>query len=107
MKQLSVAQLSQWLADSARDPPRLLDVREPWEFEICRIQGSELLPLGTLGAKLQSIDCTRPVVFVCHHGARSLHAALALEQRGCPDVYNLTGGVDAWARQIDPAMPIY
>jgi rhodanese-related sulfurtransferase len=107
MRQLSVAQLSQWLSDAERAPPTLLDVREPWEFAICRIQGSELTPLGTLAAQAQAIDCTRPVVCVCHHGSRSFHAALALEQRGCGDVYNLTGGIDAWARQIDPAMPIY
>jgi rhodanese-related sulfurtransferase len=107
MKQLSVAQLAQWLADPQREAPRLLDVREPWEFAICQIQGSEIVPLGTLVAQPQRIDCTRPVVCVCHHGSRSLHAALALEQRGCSDVYNLTGGIDAWARQIDPAMQIY
>jgi rhodanese-related sulfurtransferase len=107
MKRLSVAQLSQWLTDPERERPKLLDVREPWEFAICRIQGSELIPLGTLASRLQTIDCARPVICVCHHGTRSFQAALALEQRGCGDVYNLTGGIDAWARQIDPAMPIY
>ena len=107
MKQLSVAQLSQWLADPGRVPPKLLDVREPWEFAIGRIEGSQLVPLGTLAPQLEAIDCAGPVVCVCHHGTRSFHAALTLEQHGCGDVYNLTGGIDAWARQIDPAMPIY
>jgi rhodanese-related sulfurtransferase len=107
MKQLSVAQLSQWLADPGRAPPKLIDVREPWEFAICRIQGSEMMPLGILVAQAEPVDRTRPVVCICHHGSRSFHAALALEQRGCGDVYKLTGGIDAWARQIDPAVPIY
>jgi rhodanese-related sulfurtransferase len=107
MKQLSVAELSQWLADARRLPPLLLDVREPWEFSLCRIEGSELAPLGTLAGHLASIDPERPVVCICHHGTRSFHAALALERHGCNDVYNLAGGVDAWARQIDPSMAIY
>jgi rhodanese-related sulfurtransferase len=107
MKQLSVADLSQWLADARRERPLLLDVREPWEFERCRIEGSELAPLGTLGSRLLSIDPGRPVVCICHHGTRSFHAGLALERIGCGDVYNLVGGVDAWARQIDPSMATY
>jgi rhodanese-related sulfurtransferase len=107
MKQLSVAELSRWLADAAREPPLLLDVREPWEFALCRIEGSQSIPLGTLLARLASLDCRRPTVCVCHHGTRSLHAAMALEQRGCGDVYNLIGGVDAWARHIDPSMAVY
>jgi rhodanese-related sulfurtransferase len=107
MTLLSVAELSQWLGDSGREPPLLLDVRQPWEFALCRIEGSELVPLGTLGSHLPSIDPERPVVCICHHGTRSFHAGLALEHHGCRDVYNLAGGVDAWARQIEPGMTIY
>ncbi|HEX4583495.1 MAG TPA: rhodanese-like domain-containing protein [Burkholderiaceae bacterium] len=107
MKQLSVADLSQWLADTQRERPLLLDVREPWEFERCRIEGSELAPLGALERHLPAIDPERPVVCICHHGTRSFHAALALERRGWREVYNLVGGVDAWARQIDPSMATY
>ena len=107
MKQLSVAELSQWLADGQREPPLLLDVREPWEFALCRLEASELIPLGTLGGRLPSIDLERPIVCICHHGTRSFHAALALERNGCREVYNLVGGVDAWSRQIDPSMAVY
>jgi rhodanese-related sulfurtransferase len=107
MRQLPVAELSQWLADARRESPLLLDVREPWEFERCRIEGSELTPLGVLGSRLASIDPERPVVCICHHGTRSFHAGLALERHGCREVYNLVGGVDAWARQIDPSMATY
>lgn len=107
MKQLSVAELSRWLTDARRAPPLLLDVRERWEFARCRIDGSELVPLGTLPARLASFDCSRPTVCICHHGTRSLHAAMMLERHGCADVYNLVGGVDAWARQIDASMAVY
>ncbi len=107
MKQLSVVELSEWLADAHRAPPLLLDVREPWEFALCRIQGSELAPLRQLGTRLAALDRERPTVCVCHHGNRSFHAGLALERSGCRDVYNLVGGVDAWARQIDPKMATY
>ncbi len=107
MKPLGVDELSQWLADPRRAPPLLLDVREPWEFALCRLEGSELIPLRALGARLSSLDRDRPIVCICHHGTRSLHAALALERSGCQDVYNLVGGVDAWARQIDRSMATY
>jgi len=107
MKQLSVAELSEWLADPAREPPLLLDVREPWEFALCRIGGSELVPLRSLAARLASFDRGRPIVCICHHGHRSFHAGLGLERHGCRDVYNLIGGVDAWARQIDRSMAVY
>jgi rhodanese-related sulfurtransferase len=107
MRQLPAEDLSQWLADPRRQPPLLLDVREPWEFALCRLEGSELVPLGTLGARLPSLHRDRPTVCICHHGTRSLHAAMALEQSGCREVYNLAGGVDAWARRIDRSMATY
>jgi rhodanese-related sulfurtransferase len=107
VKQLPVSQLSAWLSDPERGRPLLIDVREPWEYEICRTEGSASMPLGRLPERLDGIDAQRPVVCICHHGARSLHAAMLLEQHGCREVYNLSGGVDAWARQVDPGMPIY
>ncbi len=107
MTQLPATELSTWLADAQRPQPLLIDVREPWEFEICRIQGSRLMPLTRIGEQIDAIDPQRPIVCICHHGARSLHVAMALEQRGCRDVYNLSGGVEAWARQVDPAMATY
>jgi rhodanese-related sulfurtransferase len=107
MTQLPVAELSKWLADSQREAPLLLDVREPWEFALCRIEGSESMPLASLGSGLASIDHQRPIVCICHHGTRSFHAGLALERDGCRDVYNLMGGIDAWARQIDATVSLY
>jgi rhodanese-related sulfurtransferase len=107
MKTVSARELATWLADEMRDKPQLLDVREPWETQICRIPGSELVPMQALAARLPELDAERPIVCICHHGGRSAHVAMFLARHGHPDVYNLTGGVDAWARQVDTAMPTY
>ena len=107
MKSVSASELSAWLADEDRPPPVLLDVREPWETQICRIEGSELMPMQTLPGRLSELDPDRPVVCICHHGGRSMQVAMFLTRQGFKDAYNLTGGVDAWARQVDTAMPTY
>jgi rhodanese-related sulfurtransferase len=107
MKSISAPELAQWLADSQRPRPLLLDVREPWETQICQIEGSELLPMRALPGRLEDLDSGRPIVCICHHGGRSAHVAIFLAHQGFADVYNLTGGVDAWARQIDARMATY
>ncbi len=107
MKSVSASELSAWLADKDRPPPVLLDVREPWETQICRIEGSELMPMQTLPGRLSELDPDRPVVCICHLGGRSMQVAMFLTRQGFTDAYNLTGGVDAWARQVDTAMPTY
>ena len=107
MKTLSAPELAHWLADSKRPRPLLLDVREPWEQQICQISGSELVPMRTLPARIDELGRDQPVVCICHHGRRSAYVAMFLAQQGFGDVYNLTGGVDAWARQIDAQMPTY
>jgi len=107
MKTVSASELSAWLADEGRALPVLLDVREPWETQICRIEHSELVPMRALAARLHDLDTARPIVCICHHGGRSMHVAMFLARQGFEDVYNLTGGVDAWARQVDAAMPTY
>ena len=58
-------------------------------------------------ARLAELDPETPTVVVCHHGTRSMHVAMFLERQGFSSVINLTGGVDAWARTVDPAMPVY
>ena len=77
--------------------PVLIDVREPWEFEYCRIEGSLLIPLGELASRIDEIPADRPLVMVCHHGHRSDYAAALLQQAGFTEVHNLRGGVEAWA----------
>ena len=107
MKQLSVTELAQWLSDPARPRPLLLDVREPWEQQICRIDGAELVPMQRIPAQAANLDPTQTIVCVCHHGGRSAQVAMFLSRQGFGAVYNLAGGVDAWARQVDRAMATY
>jgi rhodanese-related sulfurtransferase len=107
MKSVSASELSGWLSDGGREAPVMLDVREPWETQICRIEGADLVPMQALPARLHQLDPARPIVCICHHGGRSMHVAMFLARQGFENVYNLTGGVDAWARQVDAAMPTY
>lgn len=94
-------------SDGAPAPCTLLDVREQWEFDIVHLPGSVLIPLSQLPQRLGGLDANRPVVVICHHGVRSRAAAKLLEQSGFGQVINLKGGIDAWAREINPDMPVY
>ena len=107
MRQLRPAELKEWLDDAARPRPLLLDVREGWEYERCHLDGVTLLPMSTLQSRLGELDPQRETVVICHHGVRSFHVARFLEGNGFSQVINLTGGVDAWAREVDHAMPTY
>ena len=107
MKSISASDLAAWLADAGREPPQLLDVREPWEFERARIPGARLVPMREVPARLDEIDPEKEVVAICHHGGRSAQVALFLERNGYGKVHNLVGGVDAWSRTVDPAVPTY
>jgi rhodanese-related sulfurtransferase len=107
MQQLTAPEVAAWLADSARPAPLLLDVREPWEFETCHLDGARLMPMNTVPARQQELDPEQPVVCICHHGARSMQVAAFLERQGFQNVTNLTGGMHAWALQVDTSMPTY
>jgi rhodanese-related sulfurtransferase len=107
MRQIQPPELAAWLADASRPRPQLLDVREGWEFEIARIEGSVHVPMNALPARLDELDPARPVVCVCHHGGRSAQVGYWLERNGFGDVINLRGGVDAWAREVAPDCPRY
>lgn len=105
MKTLSPEQFMQWLSEGRA--LQVLDVREPWEYDIVRFEPSMLVPLRTLAAKVPVLDTTKPVVVYCHHGTRSLMACTILVRQGHPEVYNLTGGIDYYARSVDPGMTRY
>lgn len=107
VKQLHATALKQWLDDSGRKQPLLLDVREAWEFTYCRIEGSSLLPLGQLAEQIATLEADAEIVVICHLGVRSYRAALILEHAGFSNVYNLQGGVEAWARDVDPTLRRY
>jgi rhodanese-related sulfurtransferase len=100
------AEVAEWLAGDG-EPPLMIDVREPWELAICRIEGSVSVPMGQIPAALSKLDPNRDILVICHHGIRSYQVARFLEQRGFPRVVNLEGGVAAWALDQDPDMPVY
>jgi rhodanese-related sulfurtransferase len=85
----------------------ILDVREPWELELARFEGALSIPLMSLPTRVGEVPTDRPVVVVCHHGMRSYQAMSWLRQNGVANAINLEGGIDAWARQIEPTMGVY
>ncbi len=86
----------------------LLDVREPWEIETARIEGSKFIPMGDIPAHFnQELDPEGHIVVICHHGVRSMNVTAWLRQQGFEKVQSLRGGIDRWSRQIDPAVPLY
>lgn len=112
------AQLHRWFAqcaaDSASTPapaPLVLDVREPWELETACITAHDFelraLPMASLPAQLDTLDKARPIACLCHHGMRSQRVAAFLAHHGFTQVANITGGIDAWAREFDACVPLY
>ncbi len=85
----------------------LIDVRGADEYEICHLEGAKLIPLKQIPNCLPELDPTNLTVLYCHYGMRSAQATLWLMQNGISNVANLTGGIDAWAQQIDPEMERY
>jgi adenylyltransferase/sulfurtransferase len=88
------------------DPPELIDVREPYEWQIARIQGARLVPLAELPRAMASLDGTREIVVYCHSGIRSDAAARHLRAAGFRAT-NLLGGINRWSLDVDPTVPRY
>ena len=89
------------------NPPIVLDVREAAELEIARLPEALHMPLSELEESISGLDPYGEYVVVCHHGIRSAQAANCLIDRGVTRVFNLLGGIDAWAAEVDPSMPRY
>ena len=104
--QLTPSELQQHLSGT-HGRPVILDVREPWERKLCSLPNSVHIPLGELRARSTELKKESEIVVICHHGFRSRQAAEYLEQMGFENLYNLGGGIDAWAREIDPSMARY
>jgi rhodanese-related sulfurtransferase len=86
----------------------LLDVREPWEFDAARIEGSLLMPMGDISSRaFQELDPEAHIITICHHGVRSLNVAVWLRNQGFESVQSLAGGIDAWSNGIDSSVPRY
>ena len=91
-------------------PPVLLDVREPQEFALCHIEGSELVPMNTVPAELQRLESLADeadIITICHHGVRSLQVVYWLRQQGLENCFSMTGGIDRWSAEIDTSVPRY
>jgi rhodanese-related sulfurtransferase len=85
----------------------LVDVREPWEFDICKIGSARLIPMGTVPANLQALDTDDDIVVYCHHGMRSLDVVVWLRGQGVERAKSLAGGIERWSLEIDPNVPRY
>lgn len=107
MQQIRATQLAEWLADETRQPPLLLDVREPWEVALCRIDESQHIPMHLIPVRCEELDADREIVVICHHGGRSMQVAMFLERKGFGTVFNLLGGVEGWACEVDTSMSRY
>ena len=84
----------------------ILDVREPFELQICSVEGAVHIPMSTLPERLQELDAGVPIACLCHHGVRSHRVAMWLRAQGY-EAYNIEGGIDAWADEVDQQMPRY
>ena len=106
--EISAAEVSKRLA--AGEKLHLIDVREPNEFSIAKIQGAELIPMRQIPGELQSLEAKAgeaPLIVFCHHGMRSLNVVNWLRQQGLEACQSIAGGIDAWSLTVDPNVPRY
>lgn len=86
----------------------LLDVREPWEVQVAHLDGTVNMPMGDIPSRAHAeLDPEQRIITICHHGIRSLQVANWLRNQGFDEAQSLSGGLDAWSREIDPSMPRY
>ena len=106
IRQLSVLELKTRLDQGNRDF-MLVDVREPWELNICSMPDAISVPMRAIPARYLELPKDQEIVVMCHHGVRSQQVANYLERQGFTRLNNLVGGINAWAHEIDPKMPTY
>jgi len=106
VREFSALELKAYL-DDCEQQPLLLDVRQPWEFDICKIKNSILVPMSRIPNKIEGLDLARETVIICHHGIRSRNVGRYLEQAGFSDIINLSGGVAQWTETVDNQMAKY
>ena len=107
--EISPSAVAAWINLPQNERPRLVDCREADELAICKLPGHEWFPLGTFPEKLAALtnDPARGVVIYCHHGMRSLHAALFLRSKGFQNAFSMSGGIDEWSQSIDSKVRRY
>ncbi len=112
INQIRPSQLEQWFQSAdAPGQPLVLDVREPHELALARVQEDGLavvaIPMGIVPVRLAELDTQRPIACLCHHGARSMQVAMFLQSRGFTQIANIAGGIDAWSVERDASVPRY
>jgi rhodanese-related sulfurtransferase len=105
LSEISVEELAQWRA-SGKDFV-LLDVREPFELSAASLADAVHIPMRQIPARLHELDRNAQIAVLCHHGGRSAHVARFLAAQGFPNVHNIAGGIDAYAKRIDRSLPRY
>ena len=106
MLEITPIELKEYLA-IADPPPLLLDVRDEAEYAICHLADSRLIPMNQIAEAHESLDPEQEIIVICHYGMRSARIANYLQQIGFSRVFNLVGGIHAWACEVDPTMPTY
>ncbi len=104
-QEIDVNQLAELRRDGASHA--VLDIREPWELDICVLPDSLRIPLQQIPQQLDALPREHPLVVICHHGMRSAMVTGFLRENGFANACNLAGGIDAWARLVEPAMARY
>ncbi len=109
--EISVQAVSDLLkqSDEGEQQCLLIDCREPSEYEHCRIEGAQLIPMNEIPNRLSELESHKDQTLIihCHHGGRSLRVVEYLRANGFPTAQNMTGGIDVWSQEIDPSVPRY
>lgn len=106
--EISNQDLKQLLDSGSEEKCVLLDVREPWEHQEARIEGSLLMPMGDVPSRAhRELDPEARIIAICHHGVRSMSVTAWLRDQGFEQAQSLRGGIDAWSMQMDPTVPRY
>ncbi len=106
MREFEAAELKHYLEQSENSPV-LLDVRQPWEYDICHLDDAQLIPMSDIPARMNEFDKEQEIVVICHHGIRSRHVGRYLEASGFKNIINLSTGMAGWAQQVDRTMATY
>ncbi|WP_198263608.1 rhodanese-like domain-containing protein [sulfur-oxidizing endosymbiont of Gigantopelta aegis] len=106
MQEMNPQEVQEHLKNSSTKP-LLLDVREPWEYDVCHIEGAQLVPMNSIPAQMSKLDPEQEIIIICHHGVRSRMVGRFLEAAKFSNLINLTGGVAAWAQSVDSEMATY
>lgn len=106
MRDMTVQEIHKYLQNNAT-PPLLLDVRESWEYNICHLPNTRLVPTRNIPNIIHELDIAQEIIVICHHGIRSRHVARFLEQQGFKNIINMQGGMAAWSRDIDHTVATY